>query len=344
MTEHRDDQPIDLGVYNRPGEGGRISAAEVIATLLSLIWLAAVAAFFLFIDRGENADASIGAILVTLLAVFMPLALIWLAATTARTVRGLREESARLRATVDTMRQNYVQQQQTAANAPKSTVEKKLEELAAAQRQTEQAIALFASRRDGNLAVPSADRKSVLALTPASPAEEQPALALGTPVDALNKPALSLADFIRALNFPDSADDREGFRALRLALEDHSLSKLIRAAQDVLTLLSQDGIYMDDLKPDRARPDLWRRFAQGERGRTIAGLGGVRDRSSLALTAGRMRKDPVFRDAAHHFLRQFDRSFVTFEKTASDQDISALAETRTARAFMLFGRVTGTFD
>ncbi len=122
------------------------------------------------------------------------------------------------------------------------------------------------------------------------------------------------------------------------------MSKLIRAAQDVLTLLSQDGIYMDDLKPDRAKPEIWRRFAQGERGRTIAGLGGVRDRSSLALTAARMREDTVFRDAAHHFLRTFDRTMQEFEKNATDQDIADLAETRTARAFMLFGRVTGTFD
>jgi hypothetical protein len=153
-----------------------------------------------------------------------------------------------------------------------------------------------------------------------------------------------VADFIRALNFPETPEDKVGFRALRLALEDRTTSKLIRAAQDVLTLLSQDGIYMDDLKPERAKPEVWRRFAQGERGRTISALGGIRDRSSLALTAGRMREDPVFRDAAHHFLRQFDRTFQEFEKNASDQDMAELAETRTARAFMLFGRVTGTFD
>ena len=101
---------------------------------------------------------------------------------------------------------------------------------------------------------------------------------------------------------------------------------------------------MDDLVPDRARPEIWRQFGQGMRGRPIAALGGIRDRSSLALTAGRMKQDPVFRDAAHHFLRLFDRSFAAFEKRASDGEIAALAETRTARAFMLLGRVAGTFD
>ena len=101
---------------------------------------------------------------------------------------------------------------------------------------------------------------------------------------------------------------------------------------------------MDDLKPDRARPELWRKFASGERGRSIAALGGVRDRSSLALTAGRMREDPVFRDAGHHFLRTFDRTIAEFERNATDAELADLSETRTARAFMLFGRVTGTFD
>ena len=101
---------------------------------------------------------------------------------------------------------------------------------------------------------------------------------------------------------------------------------------------------MDDLRPDRARPEIWRRFAQGERGRTMASLGGIRDRSSLALTAGRMREDTIFRDAAHHFLRLFDKMLVTFEPDARDEDLIALSETRTSRAFMLLGRVTGAFD
>ena len=101
---------------------------------------------------------------------------------------------------------------------------------------------------------------------------------------------------------------------------------------------------MDDLRPDRARAEIWRRFAHGERGRAMASLGGIRDRSSLALTSGRMREDTIYRDAAHHFLRRFDQTLITFEPNATDEEISALSETRTARAFMLLGRVTGAFD
>ena len=60
--------------------------------------------------------------------------------------------------------------------------------------------------------------------------------------------------------------------------------------------------------------------------------------------AARMKQDTIFRDAAHHFLRRFDKSFSEFEEIASDSEIAALSGTRTARAFMLLGRVAGTFD
>lgn len=336
-----DDKQFDLGPHARSDGRRGLTAAEWVALGLSLIWVAAVVAYVMT----GTADVSALGLVLTLLAVFLPLALIWGAVATLRSVRALRGEAARLQASVDAMRSAYVSTQQTAAvRALKPSVEKKLDELAASARQTETVLATFTSRRDSTLTVPSADKKAALAVPqPAGPAEEQPGLALGTPAEDFRAP-LSVADFIHALQFPESPDDKEGFRALRLALEDRNTAKLIRAAQDVLTLLSQEGIYMDDLRPDRARPELWRRFAAGERGRTIAALGGIRDRSSLALTAGRMREDPVFRDAGHHFLRSFDKTFAAFEPNASDAELAELADTRTARAFMLFGRVTGTFD
>lgn len=336
MTEPTD-KPLDLGVYGRRVPP-RPPLAEIAAGVLSLGWLAASVAWLL--TRPEGAGGPVPAVLV----VALPLAVIWGGVAVARSLRSLRDEAARLQVTVDAMRHAYMLSQQAAAAAAlKPTVERRLDEIAAAQKQTEQALAMFISRRDTALTVPSADRKAALAAPPPPGPEEQPALALGTPAEDLRAP-LSVADFVRALNFPESPEDKDGFRALRLALEDRTASRLVRAAQDVLTLLAQEGIYMDDLKPDRARPELWRRFAAGERGRGIAGLGGIRDRSSLALTAARMREDPVFRDAGHHFLRTFDKTIAAFEKNATDAELADLADSRTARAFMLFGRVTGTFD
>ena len=59
--------------------------------------------------------------------------------------------------------------------------------------------------------------------------------------------AIAIEDFITALNFPESPEDEEGFAALRRAMRDRRIAELVQASQDILTLLSQDGIYMDDL-------------------------------------------------------------------------------------------------
>lgn len=327
-------------VATPPADDSRLALSELVALALAVIWIVAIGAqLILSPDAVMTGPLSM---LMLLLVVFLPLALLWGIVSTARTIRALREEASRLQVAVDAMRHAYIVGQQ-GGGATQPSVEKKLDEIVAAQRKTETALAMFSSRRDTALTVPSADRKAALAMPIKIASVDEPFLALGTPAEELRAP-LSVSDFVRAVHFPESAEDKAGFRALRLALEDRKTARLIRAAQDVLTLLSQEGIYMDDLKPERCRPEVWRRFASGERGREIAPLGGIRDRSSLALSAARMREDPVFRDAAHHFLRSFDKTFAEFEKNATDAELADLAETRTARAFMLLGRVTGTFD
>ncbi len=328
-----DKDGFELGPYRRGSRRRASSAAEIIALALSAIWLFGASIFFLVIDSTGAGFDSLRFVM-TLLAVFMPVALIWVAAEAARNARTTREESERLENAIDALRQSIVNRQ-TSENADE--VERKLQEIAATTKKTETALATFTTVRSAPMLPPD--------LPPADPDDDndQPTLALGTTAEELAAP-LEMSDYIRALNFPETAEDKEGFRSLRLALQDRKAALLIQSAQDVLTLLSQDGIYMDDLRPDRARPELWRRFARGERGRTIAALGGIRDRSSLALSSARMKNDPVFRDTVHHFLRTFDRGFVEFEDVATDQDIAALTDTRSARAFMLLGRVTGTFD
>ncbi|MEO1678902.1 MAG: hypothetical protein AAFU80_12180 [Pseudomonadota bacterium] len=340
-------QPDSLGLVTARPRGGEVEPAFVIASGLTAVWLLLLLAFWLFVPSAF--PPGIGAFGV-LVAIILPVALIWVAAVAARSARVVSEESARLAAAVDAIRHAQATQSQSNSSGIRPPVEAKLDEIARAQRQAESVLAQLTQA--GGVTGPAPPSSQALPAAAPRPrpagektAEEthQPALALGTPPDALDEP-LPNDEFIRALNFPEDERDAVGFRALRLALKDRFSAELVRSAQDVLTLLAEDGIYMDDLAPDRARPEVWRRFAQGERGRGIAPLGGVRDRSCLALTAGRMRQDPIFRDVAHHFLRKFDHTFAAFEPRASDADIVSLAETRTARAFMLVGRVAGTFD
>jgi hypothetical protein len=329
------DRPLSLGIYSRRISASGLSPAETIALVLTVLWLAGVTVFFFVMGRGSETGIDPLRTVMLLFAVFMPVALFWVAAIAVNSARVMREEATRLQTAIDAMRQTYVAQSQTAHMGLRpSSVERKLDQIMAAQSRqgTESAFATFASIRE---------ERARAAPPPPPTKEEQPSFAL---VDT-SEPAteVTIEDFIVAINFPVTAEDREGFRALRRAMQDRRAAELITASQDILTLLSQEGIYMDDLAPDRARPEIWRRFAEGQRGKPIATLGGIRDRSCLALTAARMRNDPVFRDATHHFLRKFDHVFSAFEKHATDAEIAALAETRTARAFMLLGRVTGIF-
>jgi len=316
---------------------GRLTTVEIIAAVLSVAWLGGAALWFIALAPGPGAAGQALDFVIVLIAVFMPVAMLWLGVTTARASRTVRDESARLRASIDSIREAWLAQDRSLGSTVDKTVAQKLDEIVAAQRKTETALATFSSVR-----TPEPPRPVPPAPPPPDTSSGQVVLPLGTQAEDM-APPLARADFIRALNFPENPEDKSGFSALRRALRDRPTAQLVRAAQDVLTLLAQDGIYMDDLRPDRARPEIWRRFAAGERGRAIAALGGIRDRSSLALTAARMKQDTIFRDAAHHFLRLFDRMVSDFAETATDAELSDLADTRTARAFMLLGRITGTF-
>ena len=156
---------------------------------------------------------------------------------------------------------------------------------------------------------------------------------------------LGRAEMARALNFPDSDQDLEGFAALRAALRDTRARQLIQASQDVLTLLSQDGIYMDDLAPPPAPAEAWRALARGERGEPLAPLAIGLDADGMAeVAAARMGKDTIFRDTSQHFLRLFDRMLDDYCDGAQDEEIALLAETRTGRAFRLLGAAAGNFS
>lgn len=301
----------------------RRTGPVVLAAAASTVWL--LGAIVLLWAGGSD-----GALwLAVAVAVALPVVAIWFAALLSRHSADLREEALRLHEAADALR--------SAA------------ELARARRKeaepAEQPMRLTPEPRPMRLESqprPAARPASAAPAASSQSAEPQQE-SLPLSVEA-NEAQVSIPDLVRALDFPESAEDEAGFRALRRALRDPKARRLVQASQDMLTLLSEEGVYMDDLAPDRARPDTWRRFAAGDRGPAVARVGGIRDRSSLALSAARMRADPVFRDVAHHFLRLFDQSLAEIAPHASDAELAELADTRTARAFMLVGRVAGMFE
>ncbi|CUX79727.1 MAG: Uncharacterized protein family (UPF0104) [Roseibaca calidilacus] len=305
----------------------RLMDRGVLRALAIAVWLLAAALFLMLADYATMDNVTLAMLAV---GVFLPAVLISLVLLLAKAMSELRAESEHLQGSIDALRRSLLQRAEADTDLPRETAQK-LERLSAQAEQTETRLTMFFSQRARMGRAEQPGQQAPQALLALAGFDTQPG------------EALAPATLIRALHFPEDENDTEGFTALRLALADARVAPLIKAAQDVLTRLAQEGIYMDDLRPDRARPEFWRAFAQGTRGALVAPLGGIRDRSCLALSSGRMRSDPEFRAAVHLFLREFDKVLSAFEPTADDAQIAALSDTRSARAFMLLGRVSGVF-
>ena len=87
---------------------------------------------------------------------------------------------------------------------------------------------------------------------PALADQNQPALPLGAEGEVVEEGGveISWAIVVRALDFPRDEADEDGFAILRQVVTDHDFASLLQAAEDTLTLLSEEGLFMEDLKPD----------------------------------------------------------------------------------------------
>ncbi len=304
------------------------SIAAIMATVLWLL-LCAVLAWWAY----PLADVLQAPLLHVVLAVTaaLPAALIWVVAFTVRSARVMRGQNERLLHAVRSMREAQAGTA-TGGEVADPATRRMIGELADGQERLEVALARIL---DADGMTVSEDGK------PAVFRRQEPEPA--TPGQEGGRP-LTVAELIEAMHFPETAEDAKGMAAYRRGLKDRTVGGLIRASEDILTLFSRDALYMDDLAAGRTLPGTWRMYAEGGRGHVIAELGEGLDGGRLKLVGERMKQDSVFRDAAEHFLRNFDKTFSEMSGRLSDQEIAALADTRTARAFRLLGKAAGLFD
>lgn len=317
---------------SRPGRSGDSGdRAAVIGLALTALWLALVGLFWLFGPEGDGQSSGLMR-LASLFGVLLPPALIWIAVGLARAIAALRAEADQLRA--------HMSQMQADVPVPESA-------------SAGLAALGGAARPDAPSAPPPAT--APVAARPHPPSRPQPlpskpprlapadARQAAMRFEAPESVAVDPEDLIRALNFPDGPDDHAAIASLHAALRDHENARMLRSAQDVVTLLAGADLYMDNLLPEPVPAALWRRFAEGQRGASVAALDGIRDADAQQMAAHLMRGDEVFRDAAHHFLRHFDLLLGRLVPQLDDAQIGRLAQTRSARAFLLLGHVAGVF-
>ncbi|AXC48761.1 hypothetical protein DRW48_02795 [Paracoccus suum] len=321
-------------------EGLRRAAAEdraiAAGLLVSAAWVVLFLLVWLFGPAGDGAARSGAARLVTLVGVFVPLVLIWMAVGTARALAGLRDEAHDLRAQLLAMRRGAPADLPPELQAGMEDAEAQMLPL-----DTPAPRAVAQPRREATPRTAAAPRASAgRARTTAAAAPPQPSLDLGAP------PAVEVDphDLILALNFPDGPDDHDAVDALRRALADGETARLIRAAQDVITLLAARGLYMDDVPAPNAPAESWRRFVDGARGAALDGMDLPQpDPNAEAALAEALRSDEVFRDAAHHFLRHWDKLLGRAVPQLDDNGVRHLAATRSGRAFATLAQSTGIF-
>ncbi|MFK5996849.1 MAG: hypothetical protein QM492_01940 [Rhodobacterales bacterium] len=320
--------------------------ALIMAIVLSTIWLAGLATIFYFYPesaRQISYDQSLSALIAV--GLFLPLILIWIAALLARSLTSMRAEMANLRKSIARMDETLHIEIGEHAETRDRWIQSQLAQIVEHAKTTNSHVSVLV---DETLAeqgrTPPPRETTALSQKTAPPVDEaQAALPLPDDGKAPGTP-ITIRELIKALNFPDDEKDTDGFRVLQRALKDHTTSKLVHSAQAVLTMLSEDGIYMDDLRLEKPDTSAWRQFAKGARGKDVAALGMIRDRTALTLTKTRLQNDTAFRETVHGFLKQFDTILAEFEKTAKDSELEEMGETRSASAFMLLGRVSGAFD
>ena len=296
--------------------GGR---ALIIGAALTVLWLVMLLIFWLT-SGGDGAAGAPGWI--SVVAALMPLVLIWMAVGLAQAIDRLKAEAEGLRAEMaqaamrraDPRKASEPVHAAAYQPAPSTTTRQIARPAAPARRTDERAHAAASDPRQTSLGL-----------------------------DAPEPVELAPVTVIRALNFPEGPEDHAAIAALREALRDPEHARLIRSAQDVITLLADRGIYTDDLDAGPADVAAWRRFAEGQRGNAVGTVGAVRDPEMLDVATAAMRGDEVFRDAVHHFLRLFDRSVTVLMPELGDDEIIWMAQTRSALAFMLLARAAGLF-
>ncbi len=318
--------------------------ALFMAISLTTIWLVGLAIIFHFYPEAAQQmsyDQSLSALIAV--GLFLPLILIWIAAIFARTLAAMRTEMISLRQSINSMNETLGIEIGEQSETRDRWIQSQLAQIVEHTKQTNSHVSALAveTQAENHRTQPPRDTNALSKKT-ASPVDEAqstlPLLGDKTP------PApITIRELIKALNFPDDEKDTEGFRVLQRALKDHVTSNLVHTAQAVLTMLSEDGIYMDDLRIENPDASAWRHFAKGARDNDVAALGMVRDRTALTMTKTRLKNDVVFRETVHGFLKQFDTILRDFEKTAKDGELEEMGKTRSANAFMLLGRVSGAF-
>ncbi|MFS4437074.1 hypothetical protein ACMA5I_02545 [Paracoccaceae bacterium GXU_MW_L88] len=301
-----------------------------IAGIASVVWLVLVAIYgagFFFGGAAPRAAVFLE-VMIFLLAGLLPVVFFLVAGNLA-------QSAARLAAQVDRLEgrmsdASRIRQAAVAGADGKIDVEALIAALPQQHDPSEKLEAIDAKlRRLLDRSANPGRAQPALSETSAAPRAPQSAPAPAAPT-APPSEDLTVNDVIGALDFPFNT--AEGRALVRKVRSQPEMAALMRAAEDLLNALSDDSIFVDDLRQGRADAALWRAHAEGDEGASVAQHEG----SDIAETVrGKMTADPIFADAADVFAKRFREVLAEIATEGSDDNLAALADSRTGRAYAL---------
>lgn len=327
-------------------QNGRKRSTTGIAFLVTMLWCAACAGLYvLYPEMAQDIVQNHTLMAFFILGFCMPLIIIWIITLIVKPLGRMQHEVNILNQSLEYIRQTLEIRIAEEAETRDHWIQKQLVQITTLIKQTDNRLSVITEESLSDEKAGQIVRKTAALpqKTPITDDTAQAALPLPDSGTLSNDP-ITVDELIKALNFPINAQDEDGFRILRRAFNDPTISIILKSAQDVLTLLSEDGIFMDDLETFPPAAQTWRNFAKGERGAGIAEFNHIRDQSVLSFTKRRLKNDTVFREVVHRFLTRFDNILAEFEKTAKDSELMEMGKTRSAIAFMLLGSISGAFE
>ncbi len=328
------------------GRWGRLTESRTLPLALSGLWVLVSLAYAVgYLMTDDRPTLGFGQIVMAILALALPLLLIWGSHLLIGTVAAERRKADRLEEGMEILYAELQEVKAALAGLPEAAPviaappPREPVEVAGLARLVEQIDALNAMLAEVQApSAPDPGQQARASGKRKASEDAQPLLPMEAPGDG---DALTRSELIAALNFPQDAKDRAGFAILKKARATREVAQVLQAAEDILTLLSLRGVYMDDLAYGSVPVKEWRSFARGERGAKVSGMASILDERAVGIARETVRTDPVFRDTSLHFQRRFDATLVAFCERASDAELAALANTRTARAFVLLSAVSG---
>lgn len=294
----------------------RNAIVSVLALILCVAW-AGFAVFILFVPAGSRAIPDPD-LLINGVVVLGPVVLIWQVATLYKLSRNTKEDIWALHAEIGALRAEP--DSGSFADSYAGTADPDIHADPWEKEEPELS----------HDAMPEAPDSGAVA-DEAAPADPEPA--------PQAEAALSLSTVIRALSFANDDNDAEGFEAVDRARDDERIAGILDASQRVLHRLAEIDIFMDNLTPDIATPEVWRLHAANAGDNEISTLGGIAETQVFEQVSDLLEQDPEFREQASLMMHRINEQMLHIIGTADDDQILQFARSRTVLAFILLGNV-----